>query len=133
MPFHFVLYKHGPYSFELESELEQMQSYGAVAIDPNPEGYGVTLKPAKMAKYLREVESLSDEERQAIDEICTFVGARNVADLERLATASWIRCQESVSRSTDVAKRLHALKPHIPIAEAEKADREVYSWLAATK
>jgi hypothetical protein len=50
-------------------------------------------------------------------------------DLERLATASWIRRQEKVTNSVDVAKRLHFLKPHISVADAERADGEVATWL----
>jgi uncharacterized protein YwgA len=38
VPFQFVLYKHGPYSFDVEAELEQMQSYGAIAVEPNAQG-----------------------------------------------------------------------------------------------
>lgn len=34
VPFDFVLYKHGPYSFDVETELEEMKSYGAVTVEP---------------------------------------------------------------------------------------------------
>ncbi len=32
IPFRFFLYKHGPYSTEIEENLEEMQSYGALNI-----------------------------------------------------------------------------------------------------
>ena len=41
VPFTFVLFKHGPYSFELETELEQMQTEVAITSEPDPNGYGV--------------------------------------------------------------------------------------------
>jgi len=47
VPFTFVLFKHGPYSFELETELEQMKSYLAITSEPDPNGYGVVLSPKK--------------------------------------------------------------------------------------
>lgn len=129
VPFQFVLYKHGPYSFDVEAELEQMQSYGAIAVEPNAQGYGVVFRANEMAKFVQSIEPLSQEESRAIDEVCKFVGARTVTDLERLATASWIRCQEGVTKSSDVAKRLHFLKPHVSLADAERADAEVATWL----
>jgi uncharacterized protein YwgA len=133
VPFQFVLYKHGPYSFEVEAELEQMQSYGALMVEPNAQGYGVVLKANEAAKLVQENASLSEEESHAIDEVCRFVGSRTVTDLERLATASWIRCQENVTNPAQVAERLHLLKPHVSIAEAERADREVAKWLSSGK
>src|SRR6476659_7928327 len=78
VPFQFVLYKHGPYSFDIEAELEQMQSYGAVAVEPNAGGYGVVLRPDEMAGFVRDRASLSGDEAQAIEDVCRFVGTRNV-------------------------------------------------------
>jgi hypothetical protein len=129
VPFHFVLYKHGPYSFEVEAELEQLQSYGGITVEPNEHGYGVVLQPGAMAGFVRAMEPLAPNELQAIESVCEFVGGRNVAELERLATASWIRSQEGKSEPAEVAERLHSLKPHIPIADAERADSVVSEWL----
>jgi uncharacterized protein YwgA len=132
VPFQFVLYKHGPYSFDVEAELEQMQSYGAVTVEPNAKGYGVVLHPDEMACFVRRMASLSEDESRAIENVCAFVGTRNVNELERLATASWIRAQERVTNPADVAKRLHSLKPYISTADAERADAEVATWLGRT-
>ncbi len=129
VPFQFVLYKHGPYTFDLIGELEQMQSYGAIAVEPNVQGYGVVLRESEMAKFAQTQAPLSPEEFQGIEAVCKFVGSRNVAELERLATALWIRRHEGVTNQADVAKRLHELKPHVSIADAERADSEVAAWL----
>jgi hypothetical protein len=129
VPFQFVLYKHGPYSFEVEAELEQLQSYGGIAVEPNEHGYGVVLCAGAMADFVRAMEPLAPNELRAIEDVCEFVGVRNVVELERLATASWIRCQEGKTERADVAERLHALKPHIAIADAERADTVVTEWL----
>jgi uncharacterized protein YwgA len=130
VPFDFVLYRHGPYSFEVESAIEEMRSYGAIEIEPVP-GYGVVLRHGPMAEYVRNQHKLDKTEAQAIDEVCRYVDRRNVLELERLATASWIRVRESVGSSSEVVKRLISLKPHISAAEAEKADSDVSTWLAA--
>jgi hypothetical protein len=83
----------------------------------------------EMAKFVQTHEALSRDELQGIEAVCKFVGSRNVTDLERLATASWIRCQEGLTMHADVGKRLHSLKPHVSTVDAERADAEVTAWL----
>jgi uncharacterized protein YwgA len=127
VPFNFVLYKHGPYSFEVEAELEEMRSYAAISSLPMADGYGVVLIPAENADWLKRQADLSLEQSQGISKVCEFVGSKNVTQLERLATAAWIRKQEKVQDSQAVATRLHELKPHISVEDALKADAELSS------
>ena len=126
--FRFVLYRHGPYSFDVQADLEEMRSYGAIEIEPNTQGYGVVLNPGPMADFLQGMENVDPDELKAINDVCAFVGHRNILELERLATASWIRTQEGVSDSASVAKRLHALKPQVRITDAQEAVVTVESW-----
>jgi hypothetical protein len=128
IPFQFILYKHGPFSFDVVDELEQMQSYDAIQIEPNQEGYGVVLSPGSMCNYVRTHAPLEATELHAIQQTCEFVGNRNVLDLERLATASWIRYQEQEADPENVAARLHELKPHIALADARIADQAIRQW-----
>jgi hypothetical protein len=125
VPFTYVLYKHGPYSFEVESELEQMRSYAAITSEPDPDGYGVVLKPGPGANFIERGARWEEAEAQEVEKICRFVGRRNVSELERLATAAWIRTNEGVRETRGVASRLHELKPHVPVSEAELADAEL--------
>jgi len=130
VPFVFVLYRHGPYSFEVESGIEEMRSYGAIELEP-VQGSGVIIHLGSMAQYVFERGKLSALEIEAIRGVCKYVDARNVLELERLATASWIRSQEKVRSSQDVVKRLTTLKPHISSKDAEQADADVNDWLRA--
>jgi hypothetical protein len=129
VPFTYMLYKHGPYSFEVESELEQMRSYAAVKSEPDPEGYGVVLKPGPGAEFVGRVARLNEFEEAQVERVCRFVGKRNVADLERLATAAWIRINEGVAESQRIAARLNQLKPHVSLREAEAANDEFLAFL----
>jgi len=129
LPFEFFLYKHGPYSTDIEENLEQMQSYGAVVVEPAFDGYGVILKPGEMASFAKLHAPLSDAEGEVIDRVCRFIRAKNVGQLERLATAAWIRTREAVEDPDEVAERLHQLKPHISLVEAREADQEVVAFL----
>jgi uncharacterized protein YwgA len=128
MPFLFVLYKHGPYSFDIENELQEMRSYGAIE-SKSVASYGVTLKPSQNAGWLEAQEILTPDQEQQIEQMCGFVKARNVTELERLATAAWIRTQEHITDPERIAGRLHELKPHISVAEALQADNEIASIL----
>jgi uncharacterized protein YwgA len=125
----FFLYKHGPYSTDIESNLEQMTSYGGITAEPALDGYGVMLSPGEMAEFVKRRASLTPKIERAIDHVCRFIGPKNVVQLERLATAAWIRTRERIKDHDAVAARLHELKPHISLAEAQKADQDLLTFL----
>jgi uncharacterized protein YwgA len=129
VPFEFFLYKHGPYSTDIESTLEQMKSYGAITVQPAYDGYGVILRPCDMADFVKRRAPLTAETRSGIDRVCRFIQAKNVGQLERLATAAWIRTREGVEDPDAVAERLNQLKPHISVKEARDADAELLTFL----
>jgi uncharacterized protein YwgA len=129
VPFEFFLYKHGPYSTEIEETIEQMRSYGAVEIEPAFDGYGVTLSTGKMSYFAEQRAPLPTNTLEAIERVCQFLRHRNVGRLERLATAAWIRTREGVEDQDMVASRLNELKPHISLQDARQADDEVRTFL----
>jgi uncharacterized protein YwgA len=129
VPFNFFLYKHGPYSTDIEESIEQMKSYGAAAVEPAFDGYGVLLSASTKAQFVKQQVELTQEKLAAIQKVCEFIRHKNVGDLERLATAAWIRTHEEIADHEEVARRLNQLKPHIPLAEAQTADVEVLSLL----
>jgi hypothetical protein len=133
VPFGFVLYRHGPYSFDIQAELDEMRSYGAIEVEPNMQGYGVVLRSGNMAEFVKKQTLLNHMEIKAIEDVCAFVDGRNVIELERIATASWIRKQEHYKTPEEVVNRLVQLKPHVPKSDAEKADNQVANWLASGK
>lgn len=128
VPFRFVLYKHGPYSFDLESELEEMKSYAAISATPVYD-YGMDLRPGDMATYVREKSPLKRETARMIERVCRFVRLKTVSELERIATAAWLRKRNRVRARSRVAEHLHELKPHISTDEAARADEELLKLL----
>jgi len=132
LPFQFVLYKHGPYSFDIEEELEQMKGYAAVVSESVP-GYGVMLRAGEMAGFVKRQAPLSDQEKEAIERVSAFVGGGNVIELERIATAAWIRTREKIQDADRVVARLHELKPHVSMQEAAAAARRVALLLGSGK
>ena len=129
LPFDFILYKHGPYSFDIESEMEEMKGYFALTSVPVP-GYGVTLNPGEKADFIRQKASLTPKEKKGIERVCKFVGTKDVRELERLATIAWIHSREGIHSTEAVTTRLHELKPHISLQEAEQAQRDILPFLS---
>jgi hypothetical protein len=101
-----------------------MKSYGAIVSEPIS-GYGVMLRAGEKAGFVKRQAPLSPSEQKAIDRICTFLGDSKALELERIATAAWIRTREKIQDPDKVAARLHELKPHVSVQEAAEADRRV--------
>jgi hypothetical protein len=132
-PFHFVLYKHGPFMTDFEAELEQMKSYAALKSDTVEGWYGVRLSPGMNAALVKRMSPVPEATLKAVGFVCQFVGRRGVVELEPLATAVWIRTREGIVQSDKVAMRLHELKPHVPLHDAENADREALKLLESAR
>jgi uncharacterized protein YwgA len=123
--FDFILYKHGPYSFDLHDELSVMRAFGLLDLEVSyPYGpriantdMGSTLLarfPKKPAQYQRQISFIADK-----------LGDKGVVDLERLATAYFVTLDHSESDQETRAKAIVELKPHIAIDSARQAVADV--------
>lgn len=124
--FEFVLYKHGPFSFDLRDELTALRADGLLDLRPQPP-YGPSLTPTDASKELRKLfpKTLNRYRRQ-IDFVAKHVGNRNVAELEKLSTALYITLSGKGKQDIDQrAKELSKLKPHISLQEAQEAVRAI--------
>ena len=101
-----------------------MRSYAAIDVEPVP-GFGVEVKPSVNAEFVAVKSPLQKSEMDSIAATTRFVGKKNVSVLEREATVVWVRNREHITDRAAVAQRVHALKPHISIAEALEADVDV--------
>jgi uncharacterized protein YwgA len=124
--FDFILYKHGPFSFELRDELASMRSEGLIdTVIPNPR-YGAKLVITERGDELeRRFEKTMQRYGQQLDWIADTLGARGVMDLERLATAMWMTRQHEGPSVRSRAEALVGVKPHIPLDDAIAAVEEV--------
>lgn len=118
----FILYKHGPFSFELRELLTDMEGMGFLKWNSNPP-YGPSITEGPFGVQLREKFSgLSGQYGRQIDFVAHHLGERNVSNLERLATALYVT-EEGYTGASRVG-RLVALKPHVDVLLAEKAIEE---------
>ena len=121
----FILYKHGPYSFDLSNELEAMQADYLLKDELQPYPYGPKLLPGEGSQQIKEkFPKTLDKYSKHIEFIADRFGDKKVSDLERLATALYVTLNPE-GDSKNRAERVHQLKPHIKVEDALSAVQEV--------
>ena len=125
--FNFILYKHGPYSFDLSDKITYMRAEGLVKIQPQSYPYGPSYVPNDRNESI--VNSFSEDiepYRKSVDYAAQRFGNKSVVELERLATALYVTLGSDEDGSVSTrAGRIHELKPHVELEEAEEAVNEV--------
>jgi len=119
----FILYKHGPYSFDLHEGLGDMRARLLIDIKQRAP-YGPSLIPGPSAQVL--ADGLSDyvaAYSPAIDFVAEKLSGHGVVDLERLATALYVI--RNYATEQDKARLMSTLKPHISRERATEAIDEV--------
>jgi uncharacterized protein YwgA len=123
LDFDFVLYKHGPFSFDLRDELTFMRAQGFFRLEPQYP-YGPTLVAGAKSELLKNAFRQTIEEYlPGVRFVSQKLGAKTVAGLERTATALYITLREPAD--ADRVQRLTRLKPHIALPEAQAAVSEI--------
>ena len=130
LDFEFILYKHGPFSFELREELMSMRADGLLKLEKQPYPYGPRLAATERGEEMKHTYPKTLRKRKAgVSFIAEHLGSKDVNELERLATALWVtRHGESGSRQAR-AREIHSLKPHVSIESALQAVDELDAML----
>ena len=111
----FVLYRHGPYSFDLRDELTGLRADGLVRLEPQGR-WGPHFVPTEHSAY---IQRLYPNTLRRYDDRLTFVAAalgdKGVTALERLTTAYYalVRPETGDAVEQKVAWMTRR-KPHIP-------------------
>jgi len=122
MEFNFILYKHGPFSFDLRDELTAMRADGIVELRTKFPEYGPSLVITERGKRLRELyRDIVSQYNNQLSFIVENIGDKGVVDLERLATALYVTLEQLSVDNKTRAKRINFLKPHISEIEAKFA------------
>ena len=123
LEFQFILYKHGPFSFDLREELSGMLADSFLKWEPQYP-YGPSLKPGPASENLkRQIKTASRFSKQ-IEFVAEKLGEKTVVELERLSTALFVTLEKG-GDIADRAARISELKPHIKISDAREAAREM--------
>lgn len=120
----FVLYKHGPYSFDLHDELVWMKADQFIGIRPKypygPSFHLAELGSVMLSRFPKMASRFTGQIKFVANEFCEM----QVVELERLATAWFV----TVNHPADPEKRastVNSLKPHITLEEARSAIQRV--------
>ena len=91
LDYDFVIYKHGPYSFDLHADLMAMKANQFLMTESRLPYYGPSFRQGKLSEVLisRFPKTLRKLERQ-IAFVAEELGGKNVRELERLGTALFI-------------------------------------------
>ena len=126
----FILYKHGPFSFDLRDEITEMRANGFADLQPQPP-YGPSIVAGPNRELLRDYFGEQSAGFAAeIKYIASRLGTMGVAELERVATALYVTRSDDQDLSVDRrARQIVELKPHIKFDQAVHAVRQVDQML----
>lgn len=130
----FIIYKHGPYSFDFSSELSAMRAAQVLEFQFPQKGYGPNIVPTALGIKIHAIHSDYVEEfKLLIQFLADWFGNHDVKYLEKIATAYFVTRQNPRIPVEERARRLHSLKPHVDISAAEEAVRIVDDKRALAK
>jgi uncharacterized protein YwgA len=129
-PYDYILYRYGPFSFELRDYLQELCADGLLTLEAQPYPYGPRLATTPQAAELQDryPKTLAAVE-PAMDWTLEVVGAKGVSALERLATALYIDAHDGIADPNAIADRLVGLKPHVSLDQALGAAKEMLAAL----
>jgi len=127
---HFVLYKHGPFSFDLRDSLTDMRVRGMFRLEPQPYPYGPRIAAGRRSDAMQEwfadqVEAF----RPAVEAVADLVDGKGVGALESLSTALLLLRDDPAADDHSLVAQLRAVKPHIGPEEAKAAFDEIRAFL----
>lgn len=126
MEFDFILYKHGPFSFDLRDELTALRADELIGLEPQWP-FGPRIVPTDRSVYIQSLYSKTlAKYGDRIAFVAEKLGDKGVAELERLATAFYVTlCMGAGHCTEDRTEELIRLKPHITQENATVAVEEI--------
>ena len=120
--FDFILYKHGPFSFDLRDALTAMRADYQLRLLIHPVPYGPSLVTTETGQMIQKhFSSVVKAHHKEISFVAQQLGSKTVTELEQLGTALYVKKEDDSRSQEEVARRVIELKPHIPIDVAREA------------
>lgn len=125
--YNFVLYKHGPYSFDLHDDLGKMRAHLVLDLEPR-RPYGPSFRLGELGeRAISRVEEVVNAHGSQIEFTANRLGNLDVRTLERYATAHYVKNEHSDLDLTALGQAIVERKPHISEEDAREAVRSVSS------
>ena len=126
LEYSFVLYKYGPYSFDLTEDLTALRADDVLELKAPDPKYGPSYWPGRMAGFVKsQYPKTIAAYAPNVEFVAERLGSKTVTDLERLATSLYVRRKIEDGSEQQWATRMHELKPHILVKDAKIAIKEV--------
>jgi uncharacterized protein YwgA len=120
--FDFILYKHGPFSFDLRDALTEMIADGLVEEVVRRSDYGPSLvATGESERFLERFPKTLAKYSPQIQFIANWIRDKNVGELERLTTAAFVIQNREDLDAEEMAREIVRAKPHIVMHEAKAA------------
>ena len=111
--YQFVLYKHGPYSFDLHDDLGRMLTNQVVGLEPRLP-YGPSFELGDVGRrVVRQRNPIIQDHMKSIEFIANNIGNKDVRELERLGTALLLKKRNQSLDETSLANEIVLHKPHV--------------------
>ncbi len=125
MEFDFILYKHGPFSFDLRDELTAMRAYRLIEIELRPP-YGPGLFPTKSGTNVHDhFPKTVNKYSRELTFVAKYLGDKGVAELERMGTALYVSLRNKNADIRTKVSTIHRMKRHVSEESAHLALQEV--------
>lgn len=132
LEFDFILYKHGPFSFDLRDALTGMRADYQLRHLIHPIPYGPSLVATDTGLKLQErFSSVINEYRKQISFVAKQLGSKSVTELERIGTALYVQRVFKPDSTEQNAQRVNELKPHVSLNLARAAAEQVDEMVTA--
>lgn len=129
LEFDFLLYKFGPFSFDLRDELASYRGKQLMGLKVQGQyGPRLTATPEGHALLERFPKTLDRFDPQ-IRAVADFLGAKGVGELERLGTALLFQRQNPHLDDDAIARLICEVKPHVSYASAVTSSAQVREFL----
>lgn len=122
----FILYKYGPFSFDLRDDLTALLADGIFELILQPNPYGPSMRPTELGyeltkRYPKTLEKYSSQ----LQFVAERLGSKRGAECECLATALYVTREVPGGSVEQRAKLIHELKPHVSLEMAESSVSDV--------
>lgn len=127
LQFDFVLYKYGPFSFELMDHLSGMRAERLIRLVPQAYPYRPSIEEGDNSSVLMEMyPKTGNKYLGEVNFVADVIGSKGVTELEKLATAKFVSDELGPQESEEErAKLLTEYKPHIESEEALESVRHM--------
>jgi uncharacterized protein YwgA len=128
IPYQFIMYKHGPYSFDLHDDIGVLEASHLIVREATPP-YGSMLRVTPLGRsYMDRVGSDQFIKGKSIESVSDEFSKLSVAELERFASAAYVVSENPGFQEAQLVERLIQLKPHISEELARDSFRRIANY-----